>query len=192
MRLERWSRQRQLVILRRPLKERMAIAGRDGARQLALRFVEIAPGAEAYVYGVLVTALRRSLTLAQLYRDRADSENPFDELKNQWGCGSFTTRDLARCQIMARFIALIYNWWNLFVRLAEPDRHLGPSPAGPSCFPLSRNGAAMPDRPRSELPARTPTAAASVLSGIARFLRELVQSAEQYAARSPSPHPQLP
>jgi hypothetical protein len=25
---------------------------------------------------------------------------------------------------MARFIALIYNWWNLFVRLAEPDKHL--------------------------------------------------------------------
>jgi hypothetical protein len=47
-----------------------------------------------------------------------------DELKNQWGWGGFTTRDLARCQIMARFIALIYNWWSLFVRLAEPDRHL--------------------------------------------------------------------
>ena len=25
---------------------------------------------------------------------------------------------------MARFIALIYNWWNLFVRLAKPDKHL--------------------------------------------------------------------
>ena len=25
---------------------------------------------------------------------------------------------------MARIIALIYNWWNLFVRLAEPDKHL--------------------------------------------------------------------
>jgi hypothetical protein len=25
---------------------------------------------------------------------------------------------------MARFIALIYNWWSLFVRLAEPDKHL--------------------------------------------------------------------
>ena len=40
------------------------------------------------------------------------------------GLGGFTTRDLARRPIMARFIALIYNWWNLFVRLAEPDRHL--------------------------------------------------------------------
>jgi len=29
--------------------------------------------------------------LAQLYRDRGDSENPFDELKNQWGWAGFTT-----------------------------------------------------------------------------------------------------
>jgi hypothetical protein len=33
---------------------------------------------------VLVTSLEEeALALAQLYRDRADSENPFDELKNQ-------------------------------------------------------------------------------------------------------------
>ncbi|MGA9547896.1 MAG: transposase, partial [Rhodomicrobium sp.] len=83
LRLEGWSRQRQVVILRRRLKEGMAIAGRDGAGQLALGFVEIVPGAEAYEYGVLVTCLEEEvLTLAQLYRDRADSENPFDELKN--------------------------------------------------------------------------------------------------------------
>ena len=25
---------------------------------------------------------------------------------------------------MARFIALIYNWWSLFARLAEPAKHL--------------------------------------------------------------------
>ena len=83
LRLEGWSRQRQVVILRRRLKEGMAIAGRDGAGQLALGFVEIGPGADAYEYGVLVTCLEEEvLTLAQLYRDRADSENPFDELKN--------------------------------------------------------------------------------------------------------------
>ena len=99
LRLEGWSRQRQVVILRRRLKEGMAIAGRDDAGQLALGFVEIGPDAEVYEYGVLVTSLEEEvLTLAQLYRDRADSENPFDELKNQWGWAGFTTRDLARCQ----------------------------------------------------------------------------------------------
>ena len=63
------------------------------------------------------------LTLAQLYRDRADAENNFDELKNQWGWGGFTTQDLARCRLMARMVALIYNWWTLFVRLAQPHKH---------------------------------------------------------------------
>lgn len=60
------------------------------------------------------------LGLGQLYRDRADAENAFDELKNQWGWGGFTTHDLHRCQFAARAVALIYNWWSLFVRLANP------------------------------------------------------------------------
>jgi len=50
-------------------------------------------------------------------------ENSFDELKNQWGWGGFTTRDLKRCRLMAGAVALVFNWWNLFVRLADPDRH---------------------------------------------------------------------
>ncbi len=27
-------------------------------------------------------------------------------------------------RFMARTTALVYNWWNLFARLAEPDKHL--------------------------------------------------------------------
>jgi hypothetical protein len=69
LRLEGWSRQRQVVLLRRRLKEGMAIAG-PGAGQLALGFVEIGPGAEAYEYGVLVTSLEEEVrTLAQRQRD---------------------------------------------------------------------------------------------------------------------------
>lgn len=45
-----------------------------------------------------------------------------DELKNQWGWCGFVTQDLLRCQIAARNIALIYNWWSLFVRLADPSK----------------------------------------------------------------------
>ena len=41
------------------------------------------------------------LSLGQIYRDRADAENPFDELKNQWGWGGYTTHDLHRCQLAA-------------------------------------------------------------------------------------------
>ena len=59
--------------------------------------------------------------MGQHYRDRSDAENNFDELKNQWGWSGFTTHDLKRCQIMARTIALVYNWWSLFTRLAIPE-----------------------------------------------------------------------
>jgi hypothetical protein len=75
-----------------------------------------------YEYTVLVTNLDYEvLSLGQLYRDRADVENAFDELKNQWGWGGYTTQDLHRCQLAARSVALIYSWWSIFVRLADPD-----------------------------------------------------------------------
>ena len=40
-----------------------------------------------------------------------------------WGWGGFVTHDVKRCRLTARFVALVYNWWSLFVRLADPDRH---------------------------------------------------------------------
>jgi hypothetical protein len=166
-----------VIILRRRLKGDLAVAGRGDEGQLALGFVEIGPGADVYEYGVLVTSLEEEvLALAQLYRDRGDSENPFDELKNQWGWAGFTTRDLARCQLMARFIALVYNWWNLFVRLAEPDRHLEAITSRPLL--LTAIAERTLDARQTTLKVASAHAkagwAANVLSSIARFLRELV------------------
>jgi len=66
---------------------------------------------------------QRPETFGQLYRDRGDGENIFDEMKNQWGWGGFTTHDLARCRLAARMLALFYDWWNIFVRLADPNLH---------------------------------------------------------------------
>ena len=63
------------------------------------------------------------LSLGQLYRDRADAENAFDELKNQWGWGGFTTRLLTPCRLMANLVALFYNWWNLYVRFYDEEHH---------------------------------------------------------------------
>ncbi len=40
----------------------------------------------------------------------------------QWGWGGYTTHDLARCRLAARLLGLFYNWWNIFVRLADPRR----------------------------------------------------------------------
>ncbi|MDP2792620.1 MAG: transposase, partial [Sulfurisoma sp.] len=67
-------------------------------------------GITGYEYAVLVTNTDHEvLSLGQLYRDRADAENVFDELKNPWGWGGFTTHDPHRCQLAARGVALAYN-----------------------------------------------------------------------------------
>lgn len=112
-------------MLRRPIKGEIVLAGEDNGQQL-LGFIEAdrrtGKQITGFEYAVLVTNTDYEiLGLGQLYRDRADAENAFDELKNQWGWGGFTTHDLHRCQLAARAVALIYNWWSLFVRLANPQ-----------------------------------------------------------------------
>jgi hypothetical protein len=73
-----------------------------------------------YEYQVLGTNLTEELlSVSGLYAPRADAENVYDELKNQWGWGGFTTKDLLRCQVAARNVALVCNWWNLFGRCAD-------------------------------------------------------------------------
>jgi hypothetical protein len=124
LRLLGWGRQRRVVILRRRVQRSLALTERDAGGQLTLGFAEIDDGREVWEYAVLVTSLTSEiLTIGQLYRDRADCENSFDELKNHWGWGGFTTHDLKRCRLMARCVALVFNWWNLFVRLADPDHY---------------------------------------------------------------------
>ncbi len=93
----------------------------DNSSQLALGFLDADETTGRYEYFVLVTSLPHAIpTVAQLYRDRADRENTFDELKNQWGWGGFTTQDLKRCRFNASAVALVYTWWSLFVRLVNP------------------------------------------------------------------------
>ncbi|MES2353379.1 MAG: transposase [Pseudomonadota bacterium] len=121
--LHGWQRARRIIALRRPLTGDVVLA--DEAQQLDLAFVACDRPAKRYEYAVLVTDLPHEIcTLAQLYRDRADSENAFDELKNQWGWGGYTTQDLKRSRFTAMMVALVYNWWSLFVRLANPETRL--------------------------------------------------------------------
>lgn len=80
---------------------------------------------QAWEYAVLVTNSAYPLAaFGQLYRDRADCENGFDELKNQWGWGGFTTQDIERCQSSARAVALVYNWWSWYCRAAKPGARM--------------------------------------------------------------------
>lgn len=133
LQLSGWSKQRRVVVLRRPLRSKPAEetvtdgkkkSKRKAAKQLTLDIPEFTHKGISYEYVVLATSLPDGVrSVAQHYRDRGDVENNFDELKNQWGWAGFTTNDRKRCQLMGRIIALVYNWWTIFMRLGIPDKH---------------------------------------------------------------------
>ena len=115
------GKQASCCVLRRAITGEKVIEGQCEAQKALFNGndgIEIA----GYEYSVLVSNTDYEIfSLGQLYRDRADCENAFDELKNQWGWCGFTTRDIHRCRLSAAAVALIYNWWSLFVRLANPE-----------------------------------------------------------------------
>ena len=179
--LSGWSRARRVVVLRRKLTGEMLLTEKDEP-QGKFAFIEGDVPTARYEYAVLVTSTAHPiLTLAQLYRDRADSENNFDELKNQWGWGGFTTQDLARCQLMARMVALVYNWWTLFVRLAQPHKHF----EAISSRPLLLHGVATKTRHSGQTRLTITSTHAkqaaiqTILTNLAGFLATLKSTAEQ-------------
>jgi hypothetical protein len=121
VRLNGWSRSRRVIVLRRV---RAPATGPQLEAASGGQPVLVEAGAqESYEYTVLVSNTDwELLTLARLYRERADCENAIDELKRQWGWGGYVTEDLLRCQVAARHVALIYNWWTLFVRCVDSHR----------------------------------------------------------------------
>jgi hypothetical protein len=125
-----------------------------------------------------------AMALSQLYRDRADCENVFDEIKNQWGWGGFVTRDLRRCRIIARIVALVYNWWNIFTRLARPDSHMEAVTSRPL---LLHAVGRLVTTGRRKIVRLTSTHALGgqvrlVLDRIGRFMNNLAAIAEQLSA----------
>ena len=123
LQLSGWSRNRRVVVLRRAFKGDIALVD-ESSSQPGFAFIETDSEIKRYEYAVLVTSLKQEIPkVAQCYRDRGDMENCFDELKNQWGCGGYTMKDLKRCRFISRMVALVYDWWSLFVRLANPVKH---------------------------------------------------------------------
>jgi len=182
VRLEGWSKQRRTIVLRRRVKGAVALShdNESGARQLS--FAEIGEATEVYEYSVVVTSLvEETETFGQLYRDRGDGENIFDEMKNQWGWGGFTTRDLARCRLAARLNALVYDWWNIFVRLADPNLHR----EAITSRPLFLTAIATRTRHARQTTIRVTSShaqakpAARALEAVAAFLNRLAENAEQ-------------
>ena len=85
-----WSRKRRVVVMprrRKPPADVALPAPAAKGDQLLLGLSEVIDSHDQiWEYGILVTSLEEEeedFTLAQLYRDRGDAENAFDELKNQ-------------------------------------------------------------------------------------------------------------
>ena len=127
LQLQGWSKKRRVVVVRQRIRGGIARERRVDGKQLKLDLAgpSVHDGERLWEYAVFVTDLAYPLeAISQLYRDRADAENAFDELKNQWGLGGFTTQDINRCQTVARSCALVYNWWSWYCRAAHPGGRL--------------------------------------------------------------------
>ena len=143
VKLDAWGRKRRLLFIRRPAEKKIDVVKMKprktkvpkkskalvptapaAAKQTEFDFVKDLTGRE-WDYCVLVTndETHDATALSQLYRDRGDCENNFDEYKNQWGWAGFTTKKIKSCRVMARLIAIVANWWNVFCRMADPSAH---------------------------------------------------------------------
>jgi hypothetical protein len=122
LQLTGWTRKRRVVVLRRRIdRDTSTLLSQAQPDKNAPALIEIlSPDRKVHEYTALVTSTDAEvLTLASLYRGRADAEKILDELKNHWGWGGLTTQDLARTRTMARITALVSDWWSLFVRLID-------------------------------------------------------------------------
>ena len=178
LRLTGWSKSRRVIVLKRPIRGEVLLT--DG--QLNLAFIETENGIKKYDYQVLVTSLPDELlAVAQHYRDRGDCENCFDELKNQWGWGGFTTKDLHRCRIISRLVALVYNWWSLYARLLNPDKHHEATTSRP--LMLQSVGRKTTHAGQTTVTVTSThakvTVVQSAMQELTRFFKELTRAAEQ-------------
>lgn len=186
VRLSGWNKDRRCIFLRRPRKKQpkcKSLAADANAPEFD--FVEHLEEGPTYEYAVLITNQDYTIVeAAQLYRDRADCENVFDEIKNHWGWSGFVTQDLKRCRIVARLIAIVYNWWNVFARLACPDQHMEAATSRPL---LLQSVARLVESGRQKKIRISSTHACSdkirtVMTRIAGFFNKLCSTAEQLTA----------
>jgi hypothetical protein len=110
LKLQGWSRERRVVV-ERTLKPLNPSPQGSFWKQCEEDF-------NAYVTN-LATEEADAFQVIQLYRQRADAENVFDELKNQWGFAGFCSQKAAVSQSSARMLLLVYNLWSLFVRVLK-------------------------------------------------------------------------
>lgn len=110
-----WAKPRRVVLARR-------LQGTVSAEKAGTFWDDHKYSFEAYVTDLSITQAN-SWQIIDLYRQRADCENVFDELKNQWGLVGFCSQTANVTEIAARLLLLTYNLWTLFSRLMQPQKH---------------------------------------------------------------------
>jgi len=116
VRLPGWSAERRVVFARKLQGDTPALVQGQFWKQVKHELA-------AYVTS-LEEPEANAWQIQALYRERADAENVFDELKNQWGFNGFCARSRRVSALAARLLLLVYNLLTLFVRLLEPGRHV--------------------------------------------------------------------
>lgn len=116
VKLQGWSRERRIIIVRtlKPVNPTLQDLFWDTPEdQVAVYVTNLAPREASPEQGAL------------LYAQRADTENVFDELKNQWGFRGFCSQRAVVTELAARLVLLTYNLWSLFTRLMglNPGHH---------------------------------------------------------------------
>ena len=132
-------------------------------------------------------ALRRSTTAAssQIARSplsvgaASKPREPRASVRSVSSIATVATK--SRCRLAARLLALFYNWWTIFVRLADPDRHR----EAITSQPLFLSAIATRTRHARHTTIRVTGShakaepAAKALAAVAAFLRGLARNAEQ-------------
>lgn len=141
IKLSGWEKERKVLFVRRPIEiEEQVIEKKSRGRpkkeipiQIEFDFFIDKKINTQWEYYILITndLVLNRYELTNLYRERSDCENNFDELKNQWGWSGFMTKDIKSTRIMARLIAIIVNLWSVFCRLANPNKHIEPVTSRP-------------------------------------------------------------
>jgi len=113
--LTTWEKPRRVIIGRRLIQ-------RETPEESGTLF-----GVCSYEFSVIVTNLTKeqceAWQIVELYQGRADCENIFDELKNQWGLAGFCSQREHVTELAARFTILSYNIWSLFARFFGGKNH---------------------------------------------------------------------
>jgi hypothetical protein len=115
LKLHGWVRKRRVVLSRKLIEKQTS-------EESGTLF-----GICQFEYGAYVTNLdfnyANAWQIVILYNQRCDSENIFDETKNQWGLNGFCAKKGAATEFAARMTILSYNLWSLFVRFFNLTKH---------------------------------------------------------------------